>query len=97
MKPNDNSEIFLNALISQIQIHLQTVGGVYITTATVAPSPLPIPGMANWQGYGFEPVETEQQEEGDVPDDEASDGIDDGPAVEIGETKRKLGRVSVVS
>lgn len=95
MKPNDNSEIFLNALISQIQIHLQTVGGVYITTATVAPSPIPIPGIANWQGYQFEPVETEEQEEGDVPDDEASDGIDDGPAVEIGETKRKLGRVPI--
>jgi hypothetical protein len=95
MKPNDNSEIFLNALISQMQTHLQTVGGVYITTATVAPSPLPIPGMATWQGYGFEPVETEEGEEGDFGDGEESDGVDDAPAAEIGEIKRILGRVPV--
>ena len=94
MKPNDNSEIFLNALISQIQSHLQTVGGIYITTATVAPSPLPIPGMANWQGYGMDEqfeatIEdaNQQTDDGEVPEG------DDGPSTEIGETKRILGRV----
>lgn len=96
MKPNDNSEIFLNALISQIQSHLQTVGGVYITTATVAPSPLPIPGMVNWTGYGmdeqFEGTISDINEE--IEDGEAPEG-DDGPSAEIGETKRILGKVPI--
>lgn len=55
MKPNDNSEIFIDAIISQIQQHLTTVGGMYITTATYPPSPLPLPGVATWTGYTIPP------------------------------------------
>jgi hypothetical protein len=50
-KPTDDSEVFLNQLIAQMQQHLTTVGGVYITTGTIPPSPLLIPGFAQWTGY----------------------------------------------
>ncbi len=62
-KPTDNSEQFLDQLISQIQQHLTTVGGMYITTATYPPSPLPLPGIANWTGYTIPPA----QSSGEVP------------------------------
>lgn len=54
-KPTDNSEVFLNQLISQIQIHLLTVSGIYITTGTVLPSQLPLPGFKQWTGYTIPP------------------------------------------
>lgn len=54
-KPTDNSEVFLNQLISQIQIHLQTVGGIYITNGTILPNPLPLPGFKSWTGYTIPP------------------------------------------
>jgi hypothetical protein len=50
-RPTDNSEVFINALITQIQLHLQTVGGIYITIGTIMPSPLPLPGFKTWTGY----------------------------------------------
>lgn len=50
-RPTNNSETFLNQLITQIQLHLQTVGGIYITLGTLMPSPLPIPGFKTWTGY----------------------------------------------
>jgi predicted chitinase len=54
-KPTDNSEVFIDALIRQIQQHLTTVGGIYITTGFIAPSPLPIPGFKTWTGYTIPP------------------------------------------
>ena len=50
-RPTDDSEVFLNQLITQIQLHLQTVGGIYITIGTMMPSPLPLPGFKTWTGY----------------------------------------------
>jgi hypothetical protein len=99
MKPNDNSEIFLNALISQIESHLRTVGGVYLTTGLIAPSPIPIPGAATWTGYSmdeqFEGVieEGEDAIEEDLRNENEKD--DDTPDTEIGETKRILGKVPI--
>ena len=52
-KPTDNSAIFLDQLILQIRIHLQTVGGVYLTTGTIAPVPTLIPGFKLWTGYSI--------------------------------------------
>lgn len=98
-KPTDNSEIFLNQLITEIQKHLRTVGGIYVTTGTVAPSPLPIPGAANWTGYGMEQpfngqgVDKAKQVEEDLRNENEKD--DDTPETEIKETKRILGRVPV--
>lgn len=54
-KPTNNSEVFLNQLISQIQFHLTTVGGVYITSGFLAPVPLPLPGFTTWTGYTIPP------------------------------------------
>lgn len=54
-KPVIDSEIFLDQLIVQIRIHLQSVGGVFITAGTIAPSPLPIPGFKTWIGYTIPP------------------------------------------
>ena len=56
MKPNDNSEIFLDSLVKSIQTHLTTVGGLYITTATYSPSPLPLPAIKTWTGYTIPPT-----------------------------------------
>lgn len=56
-KPTDDSEVFLNQLITQIQLHLQTVGGIYITIGTIAPSPLLIPGFKTWTGYTIPPAQ----------------------------------------
>ena len=56
MKPNDNSEIFLDALISSIQTHLTTVGGLYITTAFYTPAPLLMPAIKFWTGYTIPPA-----------------------------------------
>ena len=50
-KPTNDSEVFLNQLIAQIQLHLQTVGGTYITIGNITPSPLPLPGFKTWTGY----------------------------------------------
>ena len=50
-RPTDNSEVFLNQLITQMQLHLQTVGGIYITIGSILPSPLPLPGFKTWTGY----------------------------------------------
>lgn len=60
-KPTDNSEVFLDALIRQIQQHLTTVGGIYVTTGFIAPSPLPIPGFKTWTGYTIPPPQTNPQ------------------------------------
>jgi hypothetical protein len=54
-KPVIDSEIFIDQLIVQIRIHLQSVGGVFITAGTIAPSPLPIPGFKTWIGYTIPP------------------------------------------
>ena len=56
-RPTDNSEVFLNQLITQMQLHLQTVGGIYITIGTIMPSPLPLPGFKTWTGYTIPPSE----------------------------------------
>ena len=70
-KPTDNSEVFIDALITLIQQHLQTVGGVYMTTGLVPPSPIPIPGVANWTGYSMEqPFEAEPMDAGDSPEED---------------------------
>jgi predicted chitinase len=50
-KPTDDSEVFLNQLIAQMQLHLQTVGGIFITVGTLTPVPLPLPGFKTWTGY----------------------------------------------
>jgi predicted chitinase len=50
-RPTNDSEVFLNQLITQMQLHLQTVGGIYITIGTIMPSPLPLPGFKTWTGY----------------------------------------------
>jgi uncharacterized protein YcbK (DUF882 family) len=52
-KPTNDSEVFLNQLIAQIQLHLQTVGGTYITIGNISPSPLPLPGFKTWTGYSI--------------------------------------------
>jgi predicted chitinase len=57
-KPTDDSEVFIDALIRQIQQHLTTVGGIYITTGFIAPAPLPIPGFKTWTGYTIPPPQT---------------------------------------
>jgi predicted chitinase len=54
-KPTDDSEVFLNQLIAQMQLHLQTVGGIFITVGTLVPVPLPIPGFKTWTGYTIPP------------------------------------------
>jgi predicted chitinase len=79
-RPTDDSEVFLNQLIAQMQQHLTTVGGVYITTGTMPPSPLPIPGFKSWTGYTIPPTENElepsisEQDESIIPEtfDEAT-------------------------
>ena len=60
-RPTDDSEVFLNQLIAQMQQHLTTVGGVYITTGTIPPSPLPIPGFKSWTGYTIPPNESSDE------------------------------------
>jgi LAS superfamily LD-carboxypeptidase LdcB len=96
-KPTDNSEVFIDALITLIQQHLQTVGGVYMTTGLVPPSPIPIPGVANWTGYSMEqPFEAEPMDAGDSPEEDLrneNEKDDDTPDTEIGETKRILGGI----
>ncbi len=98
-KPTDNSEVFLNQLISQIQQHLQTVGGVYITTGTIPPSPLPIPGVANWTGYSMEqPFEGQTAEENEPEEEDLrneNEKDDDTAETEIEETKQILGTLPV--
>lgn len=54
-RPTNNSEVFLNQLIPQIQLHLQTVGGIYITTGIIVPIPIPMPGFKSWTGYTIPP------------------------------------------
>jgi hypothetical protein len=55
-RPTDDSEVFLNQLITQIQLHLQTVGGIYITIGTLLPAPRPLPGFKIWTGYTIPPA-----------------------------------------
>lgn len=50
-KPTNSSEFFLDQLLVQIRIHLQTVGGVYITSGYIVPTTTPIPGFKTWTGY----------------------------------------------
>ena len=50
-KPTNDSGFFLDQLIVQMRIHLQSVGGIYITTGTIAPVPTLIPGFKTWTGY----------------------------------------------
>lgn len=58
-RPTDDSEVFIDALIRQIQQHLTTVGGIYITIGLITPTPLPIPGFKSWTGYTIPPPQTE--------------------------------------
>lgn len=96
-KPTNNSEVFIDALITLIQQHLQTVGGIYVTTGFIPPAPLPIPGVANWTGYSMEqPFEANPVEDGEVPEEDLrneNEKDDDTPDTEIGETKRILGKI----
>ena len=50
-KPTNDSGFFLDQLIVQMRIHLQRVGGIYITSGVIAPAPTLIPGFKTWTGY----------------------------------------------
>ena len=55
-KPTDNSELFLDQLISSIQSHLPTIEGIYLTTSLYPPAMTPGPGIVNWKGYTIPPA-----------------------------------------
>ena len=55
-KPTNDSEVFLDQLISSIQTHLRSVGGMYLTTGNIIPVPTPIPGLKTWTGYTIPPT-----------------------------------------
>lgn len=51
-RPTDSVDMFLNKLISGINKHLRTVGGIYFTTSLYpAAPPFTAPGVVNWTGY----------------------------------------------
>jgi GH24 family phage-related lysozyme (muramidase) len=60
-KPTNDSGFFLDQLIVQMRIHLQSVGGIYITSGVIAPAPTPIPGFKTWTGYTISPGQRELQ------------------------------------
>jgi hypothetical protein len=51
--PVNDSNIFLDLLISGMRIHITTPTGIYLTTSIYpsAPSPIVAPGVVNWTGY----------------------------------------------
>lgn len=55
-KPTDNSEVFLDQLISSIQTHLSTIEGIYLTLSLYPPAMTPGPGIVNWKGYTIPPA-----------------------------------------
>ena len=55
-KPTDNSEVFLDQLISSIQSHLPTIEGIYLTLSLYPPAMTPAPGVVKWTGYTIPPA-----------------------------------------
>lgn len=49
--PSNTTDLFLNQLISYIQIHLTTVAGIFQTVSLYPPSGTPSAGVVQWQGY----------------------------------------------
>jgi hypothetical protein len=62
-QPILDSEEFIDNLIKLIESHLQTVGGIYITSCTYTPSPTLQPGIANWTGYTIPPADEFEQQQ----------------------------------
>jgi putative chitinase len=55
-KPTDNSEVFLDQLISSIQTHLPTIKGTYFTVSLYPPLMTPGPGVVPFIGYTIPPA-----------------------------------------
>jgi hypothetical protein len=77
-KPTNSSEFFLDQLLVQIRIHLQTVGGIYITSGYIVPTTTPIPGFKTWVGYTIPPNPPAEQTEnipngGSVPEQQGDE------------------------
>jgi len=49
--PSNASDQFLNSFITSAKIHLQTISGIFIVTASYPPFGQPAPGVVNWSGY----------------------------------------------
>ena len=51
--PTKSSLSFINTMVLFMQIHLLTIKGMYLTTSLYpsVPSPIPAPGVVNWQAY----------------------------------------------
>ncbi len=71
-KPTDNSEFFLDQLISSIQTHLPTIKGIYITTSLYPPG-TPGPGIVQWSGYSIPPAKTAPPSEEPTESEEVSE------------------------
>lgn len=51
--PTKSCLSFINIMVLFMQVHLLTIKGMYMTTSLYpsAPSPIPAPGVVNWQAY----------------------------------------------
>ena len=51
--PVDNSEVFIDRLISKLKIHLTTIEGVYQTTSLypAGNALVSLPGIVEWKGW----------------------------------------------
>ena len=54
-KPTNDSEVFLDQLISSIQTHLRSVGGMYLTTDGQTDISQ-VDGLKTWTGYTIPPT-----------------------------------------
>tara|TARA_R110002153_G_scaffold273754_1_gene445518 strand:+ start:972 stop:2342 length:1371 start_codon:yes stop_codon:yes gene_type:complete len=58
ISPVDNSEVFIDRLISKMKMHLTTVEGTYFTTSLypAGPAVIPLPGIVEWKGWTIPPT-----------------------------------------